>query len=304
MGNLMAQAVDMDKVVTTLARQLEERKTQPKYQSMENYQLWLEQEWRNLLNSNSQNDEPVFQNFLEQHPCLLFDTVDDDRLIHHAVFSQPELPGFRRKYPDFLCISQNSVQVTVNLIEIEAPGKPWTTKSGEVNAKLTQALGQLRSWKVWFKNPLNLQAFQQIYDVPDWRVGQRQLTFRYALVYGRRSEALANEDFARQRAYLTQSDEFIMTYDRLRVSGAMTNNVTVKLDRKSRVSKVRIIYVPPTLSIGSIDASSWYKFSGFEDAVLANPFINEERKKYIIEHALQAFARAAHDNLDFDLKSV
>lgn len=301
----MTQSIDISTLLASLLQQIEERKAQPKYQSTEKaeYRLWLEQEWTKLLNSDAQGDESAFQHFIEQHPCLLYDAVDDDRLIHYAVFSQPELPGFRRKYPDFLCISQNSVQVTINLIEIEAPSKPWSTTTGQTSAKLTQALDQLRSWKAWFENPLNRQSFMQLYDLPEWRIASRPLSFHYALIYGRRSEALANEDIARQRAYLTQPDEFIMTYDRLRPLEAMRDIVTVKLDRKSKVSKVKIIHIPPTLSIGSL-RSEWYKFYGFDEAVRANSFINEERKAYLIEYARQVFAQAVKDNLNIDLTST
>ena len=301
----MAQIFDWDNHLALLLRKLEEREAQPKHQVMANvdYRLWLEQEWARLLNSDAQNDESSFQHFIEQHPCLLFDAVDDNRLIHHAIFSQPELPGFRRKYPDFLCISQNSIQITINLIEIEAPSKPWRTNSGQTSAKLTQALDQLRSWKVWFENPLNRQSFLQLYDVQEWRIGPRRLAFQYALIYGRRSEVLANEDFASQRGYLTQPDEFIMTYDRLRPSEAMMDIATVKLDKKSAVSRVKIIHIPPTLSSVEIEPE-WYKFGGFDEAVRVNPFINEERKAYLIENAKKVFAQAIQDNLNSDLKST
>ncbi len=297
--------MDINELLASLQKKLEERKTQPKHNVMAkpDYRLWLEQEWAKLLNSDAQNDELSFQHFMEQHPCLLFDAVDDNRLIHRAVFSQPELPGFRRKYPDFLCISHNSIQITINLIEIEAPSKPWSTNSGQTSAKLTQALDQLRSWKVWFENPLNRQSFLQLYDVQAWRIGPRRLAFQYMLIYGRRAEALKNEDIARQRAYLTQTDEFVMTYDRLRPSEAMMDIATVRLNRKSTASKVKIIYLPPTLSSVEIE-SDWYKFGGFDDAVRINPFINEERKVYLIEQAKQVFAQAVQDNLNSDLKST
>src|SRR5687767_5787396 len=111
------------------------------------YRARLDLEWQQLLDSGNLHDESLFQDFLERHPCLLPRTFGGHGPLHDAVFSQPELPGFRAKRPDFMWIAKDSAAITAHLIEIEAPGKRWCTNRGQPTAELTQAIDQLRDWK-------------------------------------------------------------------------------------------------------------------------------------------------------------
>src|SRR4051794_14518271 len=73
------------------------------------YNRWLWEKWSALLNSDRQSNEKAFQDFLEQHPSLLPHFFGGHGSLHSAVFSQPELPGFRKKHPDFMWISLDSM---------------------------------------------------------------------------------------------------------------------------------------------------------------------------------------------------
>ncbi|MET0795404.1 MAG: Shedu anti-phage system protein SduA domain-containing protein [Polyangiaceae bacterium] len=155
-------------------RAFEAAENPPPPMEWDEYESHLAHVWPRLLNSESQDDEAVFQRFLEKHPCLLPQSFDcfgrGATPERHVYFTQPELPGFRSKRPDFMTITWDSDAVIATLIEIEAPAKPWATQKGFQSAKLTQALDQLREWKAWFCEPENMIQFTKLY-----RIDQRTL---------------------------------------------------------------------------------------------------------------------------------
>lgn len=103
----------------------------PAAMSWDDYESLLESEWPALLDSSKNNDEAVFQDYLERHPCLLPEPYSCFRRGHHrpifsAVITQPELPGARPLRPDFMWLAVDSGAYTAVLIEIEAPSKRWS----------------------------------------------------------------------------------------------------------------------------------------------------------------------------------
>ena len=106
----------------------------PEAWTWRDYERHLQATWTRFLNSQAPDDETAFQQFFERHPVLLPDCYEcfgrgasPDR---SAYYTQPELPGFRAKRPDFMVVMFDSAAVVVLLIEIEAPGKRWSTDAG------------------------------------------------------------------------------------------------------------------------------------------------------------------------------
>ena len=88
----------------------------------------VNQEWQALL-ANTGSTEKDFQGFFERHTCCLPQMYPVFKRGAHgpypgAVISQPVLPGFSRKVPDFLYITRDSATVYAVLIEIEHPANP------------------------------------------------------------------------------------------------------------------------------------------------------------------------------------
>src|SRR5438552_1960457 len=114
----------------------------------DDYVATMESEWNALLSSNSVA-ESDFQEFLERHPCYLpqVDHFFGGRGGHgpypSAVITQPVLPGYSRKIPDFLWIARDSATVYAVLIEIEDPKKSWATSAGQSSAEFTQGTNQI-----------------------------------------------------------------------------------------------------------------------------------------------------------------
>ena len=251
----------------------------------EEYCRHLDIVWPRILNSSMQNDEAQFQSFLERHPVLLPNCFDCFRCgatpMLSAYFTQPELPGFRAKRPDFLTVVWDSDSVVVMLVEIEAPAKRWTTKSGTPSSALTQAIDQLHQWKAWFREPENVLQFQKLYRLDQVVLDKRQFEQRYALIYGRRSEATASPNFAKKRRLLAQPDEILMTYDRLRPSSRMGDSPTVRLDRSRQDHRLTVAHVPPTLRIGPYNADQLVQLAGLRDAIASNELISRERRAFL-----------------------
>jgi len=255
--------------------------------SWEEYEAYLLREWPALLNSNQQKEEKVFQDFLERHPCLLPESYSQfQRGAHgpraYVIYSQPELPGFRKKIPDFMYVSADSGALFVMLIEIEAPAKRWATKDGNPTADFTQAHQQLRQWKAWFSKPANVLQFRELYGIDDDALWGRQFKQKYVLIYGRRAELRANEAFAVTRENLASNDEILMTFDRLAPSTKLDDCVTVRLGRGGANTYLDVKHVPPTFRLGPDFAAHHVRLTNRENAIRENPLITDERKRFLI----------------------
>ncbi len=237
------------------------------------------------LRENRRASEAEYQSFFERHPVFLpqiYNThgVPDG---HHgpypsAVVSQPVLPGFSRKIPDFLYLSRNSESAFAVLIEIERPDKRWATRAGHPSAQFTQAQHQIAEWKAWFSEPNNVQQFLRLYRVPDWL---RDRTFRqkYILVYGQRSDPTLTEAFRRRRGQLPRENEEYMTFDRLSPQKYWKNVICTKVDEDG----YRAIEIPPTLRLGPLCAENFLQIRDKEVATRGNRYLSDERKRFLVD---------------------
>jgi hypothetical protein len=207
------------------------------------------QEWERLLASST--DERDFQSFLEQHPSLLPGSFGVVGPGNHgpfpaAVISQPVLPAFTRRIPDFLWLSFNSAYVYPTLIEIESPRKRWFTSRGQPTADLTQARDQIWEWKEWFANSINRMAFYDYYHLPAYFRQERTLSPQYVLIYGRSAEANLTPTLSRKRGQMSPHDEHLMTFDRLVPDANASNFMSAKITSEG----FEALFVPPTLMVG------------------------------------------------------
>lgn len=252
------------------------------------YEELILAEWNELLNKIPSPTESAVQHFLEQYPSMVpgaFNLIGAESGHHpwlRGLFSQPVLPSFDHHKPDFMWLSQNSDTVEPVLIEIEAPGKLWWTKSGQPTATLTQALDQIAEWKAWFREPHNVQEFKDIYELT--RVEWRKRHFRpsYLLIYGRRSEANGKPNLTAKRSLQAQDDVKIITFDRLNPNPKADQLVCLKVinDRGQYVFKA--ISVPATLIWKPPFACDRARLSGLDSAIESNKHISQKRKEFLI----------------------
>lgn len=241
----------------------------------EKYKEIVVKEWDNLIKDpQSQNNESLFQKFFELHPCML---PISSHCYPQAIISQPVLPDFTSKIPDFMAITCDSMSLYVYMIEIEAPKKPWFTKNGVQHHKLTQAIGQIKDWQAHFSDPLNIEKFKDHYRLDQFR---RMLVVqpRYILIYGRRDEATKNPEYAKKRSHLQNStNETFMTYDRLETNYSLMNHLTVKIDKKGYSA----ISIPPTITVGPMVARYLNRIRNKETAIRKCRYLSDERIAFL-----------------------
>lgn len=259
----------------------------PPAMNWDEYCAHIRRVWPALLTSDRQGDEAPFQRFLEKHPCLLPDPYAcfqrGATRYTGGVFTQPELPGFRAKRPDFMVMTYDSEAVVVLLVEIEAPAKTWSTKAGTSTAELTQARDQLLQWKAWFREPENVIQFCKLYRIDQRTLETRQLMPRYVLIYGRRAEVESKPAFAKKRADIAAHDEVLMTYDRLAPSPRLAELPMLRLNRSDVDTKIEVVSVPPTLHLCPQTAREFASWASLRDAVRDNALITTERKQFLLD---------------------
>jgi hypothetical protein len=160
------------------------------------------------------------------------------------------------------------------LVEIETPAKRWFNTNGTQSERLSQAIGQLASWRAWFDNEANRLQFYERYGVDDYV--RRHHAFRpvYCLIYGRRAEFSGNPTFSKQRAGLQPDWLDWMTFDRLQPLAGARNAVSARVS----VSGWRVIAVPPTFQLGPYAARTLIWMSGWAAAISANELMSDERR--------------------------
>jgi Shedu protein SduA, C-terminal len=251
--------------------------------SWRDYAHVMDTEWQRLR-SDAAAKEIDYQRFFETHPSFLaatqrvFDGADGHGPFPSALVSQPVLPAYSWKVPDFLWIMRNSAKVCAVLVEIEDPHKGWATQKGQPTAEFTQALDQIAEWKTWFADPLNSAKFQQLYRIPgEW---QRSRIFqqRYVLVYGTRRDPSLTEAVSRKRAQRERADEIHMTFDRLTPDRMLRDCSCARVDENG----YRAISVSPSLRLGPMGAENRALIREKEEAVRLNPYLPEQRKQFLI----------------------
>jgi len=249
----------------------------------DSYEQLIMAEWDQLLNVDSPAEKDV-QAFLERHPSMLpgaFNLLGGESGHYPwlcGVISQPPLPSYNSRIPDFMWLSLNSDTEEPVLIEIEAPSKRWFTESGIQTAQLTQALDQIAEWKAWFGVTHNVQAFKAFYrlDSEAWR--RRRFRPSYLLIYGRRAEANASPRLTEKRTFLHADDVVVMTYDRLRPNP----NANQLVCMRPRKDGFKVVAVPPTLKWRPGLAKDRALLRGLGRAIEANSHIPPSRKDFLV----------------------
>lgn len=193
-----------------------------------------------------------------------------------ALITQPRLPGFKAKVPDFLWLATDSLNQYAVLIEIEAPTKRMFTKAGTPTAEFTQAQNQLTTWKAWLSVPVNQTIFRESY-CSTHHYPWRRFVPQFVLIYGRRAELEARPELNATRAHMQRDSEFYMTFDRLHPIKDHSQYMTATFDGV----RYKAVSMPATLELGPLDANYWVAITGKEDVVDRTPFLSTERKEFL-----------------------
>jgi hypothetical protein len=247
----------------------------------DDYSRLVEADWKALLDSQKGGTEKNIQHFLEMHPCLVPGGQSMSGPSGHsaypaALISQPRLPGFGERVPDFLWLASDSLHLYAVLIEIESPAKRMFTKAGLPTADFTQAQTQLAQWKAWLSSPENQALFRKHY-CPNDSFPWRRFLPQYVLIYGRRAELRDRPQLNQIRAQMSRENEFYMTFDRLHPINDHDQYMTVRFNGIS----YEAVSLPPTLELGPFLAEYRSLITGKEQVVDKTPYLPEERKQFL-----------------------
>jgi hypothetical protein len=123
-----------------------EIKSGPQRTSFAEYAAHAKRDFSALLSRNP--TELEIQKFLERHPSLVpgarTPSYSTGHLpLHCALITQPLLPGFHCRVPDFMWIAVHSGTWYPTLIEIEDPEKKLFTRNNQQTSEFSQAKNQL-----------------------------------------------------------------------------------------------------------------------------------------------------------------
>lgn len=244
------------------------------------YRGIAESDLHTLLDSG-ECDEQSYQVLLERHPSLVPAAHPAIDAGHHglfpgAVITKAPLTGLVAKIPDFAAISFDSGTTYVALVEIESPCKSWSTGKGKPREELVQAIQQLRDWRIWFDTPGNQARFLDEYRIPSHLHRPRAFRLKCVLVYGRRSD-LESSGFQKTRTSWQGDDETFMSWDRLSPGSSYSRAMTVRLTGSGYVA----VHVPPTVTLGPLDADDHAHIRGKEDAVMRSELMPIARREFM-----------------------
>lgn len=272
-------------------------KSGPRKLDWDVYELKALKKYKDLLDTENL-DEDKMQEFFEKNPCFIPGAFGEltnttHKPLHGSLISQPILPGFKSKIPDFMWIAKNSDYMIPVLIEIEKPNKEYFNKNLTTTAMFNQAHGQLAEWKAWFDNPENHQIFAKTYNFyDDPTFNGRAIKPIYLLIYGRNSEINTREKRDKKGA-LSRIKEHIMTYDRLAPSSNMKNLLCVK----KKTSGYELLTFPPYTALSPNMANDLLKFQKSRKSVVNNELMTENRANFVYSRFSYWDAWASNDKL-------
>jgi hypothetical protein len=259
----------------------------PPAMALDQYEETRTEQYERLLSHNPIERE--VQAFFEKNPSFVPGawtpgSKSGHYPLHCALISQPKLPGFKYRQPDFMWISTHSGAWYPTLIEIEAPRKKIFTRKGIPTSDFTEARNQLAQWRTWFNNPANVQQFLDSYGIPNYLRVSRKMQLHMILIYGRRNEFDENPELSQQRASLLPSyDEELISFDRLSVDKELEHSITI---RAVGFGKYKVINIPPIFSLSPCLAERLCQIDGFEKAIDETEEIFEERKEFLKKRIL------------------
>lgn len=255
----------------------------PPAMAWEVYRTHVQTAWDALLAKDPVESE--VQEFLEQHPSMVPGAhgllgKSGHSPIHMALISQPVLPSYRHKVPDFMWIATDSATIYPVLIEIEAPGKPWFTQAGRQHAKLTEAINQLIDWRVWLEDSINRQRFREYYDILPERFLPKAFKPLFVLIYGRRAEANSSPNATAKRDALQGEQQFFMTYDRLSPDHEQRDHLCARF--LGSTPRPIALSVPPTLQLGPALCPRYLAIEGLAEAIGSNTLMTAARRNFLL----------------------
>lgn len=265
-----------------LSKHYEIVKDAPKEISWDDYYNVSMDEFNELLQKYG-DDEGVFQLFFERNPSFLPGGLELLGQSGHYPFmntliTQPQIGGCFRRIPDFVWLAQDSLKFCPVFIEIEKPSKKTFNVQGYACADFTQAMSQIKEWKIILNNFVNIQMFYEYFNIP-LDIRNKEFKPQFLLIYGRRAEYEENEKLVAMRNELQEENVVIMSYDRLKPLADYRQFITCKVSKK----EYNVLNIAPTFRYRADCVGSLYHYKGFKEKIAVMQNTSDARKQFLME---------------------
>jgi Domain of unknown function (DUF4263) len=171
-------------------------------------------EYRALLNDTASGEQAI-QEFLERRSELIPLPWMLNHGLHHDVIIS-KFPLDTSLITDLMYLTKSTTQWYAVFMELENPSKRIFTenrKTPRFSADFNAALGQLDDWKLFVES--HADAVRERLSPLLRPLGRNRVRFRFALIYGRNSELLSNQDRIDRFAARSSNDRMVLSYDSL-----------------------------------------------------------------------------------------
>lgn len=236
-------------------------------------------------------NEARIHKFIVENPTCILATVMNEKVENYniygsAIFSKIQFGNWERRVPDFIIITYNSVEITFNFIEIEAPNRKIFTITNDFQADFNHSFTQLEDWKRLFPvNSSEMVSKMVVSCFSDMGVydGTRAINSKYILVYGSSDEYFDNH-LKKQRLNqkFSNSGFYFISYDRLTRS-FITEKAVFSLNYDSTNGGFKAIGWTPFLKYPIGRRREFGRIGNKKELIKESCFLNNEEKNYLID---------------------
>ncbi len=236
-------------------------------------------------------NENKIHKFIEDNPtCILASVmngmVENYNIYGSSIFSKIPIGGWERRVPDFILITYNSVEITFNLIEIEAPNRKIFTGANDFTSEFNHSYTQLEDWKRLFpSNSTEMVDKMVVSCFSDLGVfdGTRAINAKYILVYGSSDEYNGIQlKKHRLNQKFSNSEFYFISYDRL-IRNFVTESAIFTLKYNSLSGGFKVIGWMPFLKYPLGRRREFGRIENKAELISDSHFLSKLEKEYLID---------------------
>lgn len=246
----------------------------------------------NQKNSETRN-ELELQALFEQYPFMLLPALQDVNACYNIfgsiIISQPELVSQNtNRSPDFLIVTEDSLNLYFNFIELEDPSKKFFKKNGiDLTNEFTQAKDQIIQWRSFSNNeiPNYCDHLRKTLFKDCWNnTFDKRVHYDYVLVYGFSDEV---------KSYSPSSNDYLqeqiksagikhVTFSRLLKNDLYESDLLV-VKKKAESNQFKAIGMTPIVCYTYSTSGDFRNIVGKEDLIQNSPYYTAEEKERLIK---------------------
>jgi hypothetical protein len=247
-----------------------------------------------LQQKNAENKkERELQSLFEQYPFMLLPALEDVKanynIFGNIIVSQPEFVSQdNNRSPDFLIVTENSLNLYFNFIELEDPSKKFFKKNGiDLTPELTQAKDQIVQWQSFQNNEIKNYCdylLKTLYKDCWNNTPDKAIHYDYVLIYGFSDEVKSYP--SRSNDYLQEqfkrTDIKHITFSRLLGRELYENNLLV-VKKKAETNQFNVIGTSLLVDYDYSTTGDFRNIIGKEEMIQNSKYYTADEKEELIK---------------------